>query len=74
MSIEKHPVSRAFLQEKKFKEDDEQQEEAPQMKLKFAPDLVIQAPVFKGTIGMMVNGYEWIGVTIPIIKKALFNR
>lgn len=34
------------VKEKKFKEDDEQQDEAPQMKLKFSPDLVIQSDSF----------------------------
>ncbi|CAE7319778.1 unnamed protein product [Symbiodinium sp. CCMP2592] len=34
------------VKEKKFKEDDEQQDEAPQMKLKFSPDLVIQSEQF----------------------------
>jgi len=32
--------------EKRFKEDDEPQDEAPQMKLKFSPDLVIQSEQF----------------------------
>eukprot|EP00439_Symbiodinium_sp_Y106_P044800 s1583_g5.t1 len=43
---EESAVKERLQREKKFKEDDEQQDEAPQMKLKFSPDLVIQSEQF----------------------------